>query len=146
MDHHNRKRQTLVCLLVVVIGLDSLILYVTEFSNWKYDNVIRQNAITFVGSTEYTVKAQTFHLSEKQALDAACNFDRASGHENNGWAGNHYMIVGNCYVFSSPDKRGICLCGFYVNGIDGTVEWRGRVDSDPDAIPFAVAREHGYRD
>jgi hypothetical protein len=43
---------------------------------------------------------------------------------------NHYLLVGNDFVFSRYEKNGIQLSGIYVNGITGEVDEKKFDDSD----------------
>ena len=90
----------------------------------------REQLIRFlvVGTNTYEKWVEALGLSEEEAREQVFRF-LAEEHKTVP-VGDHHILVGDCYVFSSPDKLGIPLGGYYVNGNTGDVylkESRGRI-------------------
>jgi hypothetical protein len=87
-----------------------------------------------VGTKEYADKITQFRLTLAEAKERVVTHKRQSGLNPDAkvLVGDHQLIVGDEYLFSVPDKMGISLNGYYVNGMTGEVTRRvdqGRIDS-----------------
>ena len=81
--------------------------------------------IYFTGTSAYDRKLRTLDLSEQQAKDRVTDYLRARrGDSGPIFIGDHMVIVGDCFVFSAPQKAGVSLIGYYVNGHTGEVTER----------------------
>lgn len=85
----------------------------------------------------YGKKVASFKVTYAQAVDIAAKFSVKRIKEIYGviefirppvepkpFIGKHYVLYGDHYVFSLPDKMYVILTGYYVHGMTGKVEYR----------------------
>ncbi len=81
--------------------------------------------IYFTGTSAYDRKLRTLDLTVQQAKDRVADYlcvHRADSGRI--FIGEHMVIVGDCFVFSTPRKADVSLMGYYVNGHTGEVTER----------------------
>src|SRR6266516_5661849 len=78
--------------------------------------------VYFTGTSAYDRKLRTLALTEQQAKDRVADYLRVRrGDSGPLFIGNHTVIVGDCFVFSPPQKADVSLMGYYVDGHKGEV-------------------------
>ncbi len=79
--------------------------------------------VAFCNTPEYEAKVKTLRFTPAQARELVIKFASAKLSDTtiSVFIGDHYAIVGDDYLFSTSNKRGVSLCGYYVNGISGEV-------------------------
>lgn len=92
------------------------------------------------GTKEYSARAADFAVSADEARELLAAHLRMQNPGRPSFIGYHDVIVSNCYVFSAPEKDGISLDGYYVNGVTREVT---RV-RDERRIPIWKAKFLGW--
>jgi hypothetical protein len=84
--------------------------------------------VFYRGTEAYRKRVAALDLSEEEDREQVFRF--LVEQQKAVPVGDHHIVVGDCYVFSAPDKLGIPLGGYYVNVHTGEVclrEARGRI-------------------
>ena len=109
------------------------ILFVTSCSptSKKYaaNRAAEIGEIFFKGTDSYTEKEKQLNLTYEEASKAYRNWHKKTYGEDRLAVGEHSIIVGDFYVFSTNSRMkapGISLFGYYVNGNTGQVSLKGR--------------------
>ena len=81
--------------------------------------------IYFTGTSAYDRKLRTLDLTVQQAKDRVADYLRVHRADSRPiFIGDHIVIVGDCFVFSLPQKADVSLMGYYVDGHTGEVRER----------------------
>ena len=96
--------------------------------------------IYLTDTPEYDAKVASFHLKPSDARNkaAAASGVPTPSPTHRVFIGDHHLILGDAYVFSTPNKSGHPLAGVHVHGTTGEVK---RVEH-PDVIAVASAQGH----
>ncbi len=86
--------------------------------------IIGNDQLCFKGTPEYAKKVQELKIGEDKALSLIQAFQQKHPDIGSPVTGEHYLLVGDSYLFSLPEVFGIEYTGYYVNGMTGEVEWR----------------------
>jgi len=78
-----------------------------------------------VGTKAYEARVQSLPVSPQAAYDRLVSSIRQQHPDQKVvLTGAHYVILGDVYVFSMPNKMGISLGGYLVDGHTGEVSFR----------------------
>ncbi|MDM3872685.1 hypothetical protein QSV34_15135 [Porticoccus sp. W117] len=83
---------------------------------------VHTQPVYWPGEPEYIKKVKEFSISPEEAHDML--LQRTTEHRHRFFDKNPILIVGDDYFFCEPRKFEIPLTGFYINGNDGSAEYR----------------------